>query len=459
MYAITCAVLTSCLLVAGAVAPALGAQLEIELDPGVDSAPFKMTYQRTAFIEYEPGGNVAAFMDGASLALEGVAGPEDPAVQRLAAGLNEKIRSDRSLASVDDLSVEYGFYMTGRDVNTSLDFRVVLTGNIVEYVIVQDQKKTLVDLGWRGLSLDGPVVIDGVDVNIPLNVLRDHDPAVYELVRGTDAGNILSMPLINADFILEMPMASWHFLFDPTGIIEDSKKAGLSDELAGHVISGWSMGTSDIFVRQVEREWSAAVDGVSHPDIPGDISYELVARQAADSGNIHIVGFGSLDMLDGVEIAGVMDEAPEGFGDPATGDFPVFIIYGMAGMAAVGGGAFFMFSNRALKNEKRGQQGIDPGRLVSRQSSAASGGYRTNRGEAHLRDFSDYQQTRSYYDTAGQPAARDIPPAVPVPAGDAACACSVSAGMDSECDCQMRGSCLCDTACGCPAAACRRQYV
>ena len=459
MYAITCAVLTSCLLVAGAVAPALGAQLEIELDPSVDSAPFKMTYQRTAFIEYEPGGNVAAFMDGASLALEGAAGPEDPAVQRLAADLNEKIRSDRSLASVDDLSVEYGFYMTGRDVNTSLDFRVVLTGNITEYVIVQDQKKTLVDLGWRGLSLDGPVVIDGVDVNIPLNVLRDHDPAVYELVRGTDAGNILSMPLINADFILDMPMASWHFLFDPTGIIEDSKKAGLSDELAGRVISGWSMGTSDIFVRQVEREWSAAVDGVSHPDIPGDISYGLVARQAADSGNIHIVGFGSLDMLDGVEIAGVMDEAPEGFGDPATGDFPVFIIYGMAGMAAVGGGAFFMFSNRALKNEKRGQQGIDPDRLVSRRTSAASGGYRTNRGEAHLRDFSDYQQTRSYYDTAGQPAARDIPPAVPVPAGDAACACAIYAGMDSECDCQVRGSCLCDTACGCPEAACRRQHT
>ncbi|MCE2508487.1 MAG: hypothetical protein J4G04_04190 [Nitrosopumilaceae archaeon] len=445
----------SCLLVAGAVAPSLGAQLEIELDPSVDSAPFKMTYQRTVFIEYEQGGNVATFLDGTKLALEGAAGPEDPAVQRLAAGLNEKIRSDRSLASVDDLSVEYGFYMTGRDVNTSLDFRVVLTGNIVGYVIVQDQQKTLVDLGWRGLSLDEPVVIDGVDVNIPLNILRDHDPAIYELVRGTDAGRILSMPLINADFILEMPMARWHFLFDPTGIIEDSKKSGLSDELAGRVISGWSMGTSDIFVRQVEREWSATVDGVSHPDIPGEVSYDLVARQAADSGNIHIVGFGSLDTLDGVEIAGVTAEAPEGFGDPATGDFPVFIIYGMAGMAAVGGGAFFMFSNRALKNEKRGQQGIDPRRLVSHQTSAASGGYQTNRGEAHLRDFADYQQTRSYYERAGQPAAQHTPPPAPASAEDAACACAVSAGMDSECDCQVRGSCLCDAACGCPAETCR----
>ena len=455
VYAITYAVLIACLLAAGAVAPALGAQLEIELDPNVDSAPFKMTYQRTAFIEYEPGGNVAAFLDGTKMALEGAAGPEDPAVQRLVADLNEKIRSDRSVASVDNLSVEYGFYMTGRDANTSLDFRVVLTGNIVEYVIVQDQQKTLVDLGWRGLSLDGPVVIDGVDVNIPLNMLRDHEPAIYELVRDTDAGSILSMPLINADFILEMPMASWHFLFDPTGIIEDSKKVGLSDELAGRVISGWSMGTSDIFIRQVEREWSATVDGGSHPAIPEEVSYDLVARQAADSGNIDIVGFGSLDMLDGVEIAGVTAEAPEGFGDPATGDFPVFIIYGMAGMAAVGGGAFFMFSNRALKNEKRGQQGIDPGLLVSHKTSAASGGYRTNRGEAHLRDFADYQQTRSYYDEAGPPPAQDILPPAPASAEDTACACAVSAGLDSECDCQMRGSCLCDATCGCPAETCR----
>ena len=59
---------------------------------------------------------------------------------------------------------------------------------------------------------------------------------------------------------------------------------------------------------------------------------------------------------------------------------------------------FSFVSNRSLKNEKQGQQGIDPSRLVGYQTSASSGGYQTNRGEAQLADGSDYQQTRSYYD-------------------------------------------------------------
>ena len=443
------------LIVAGAVVPALGAQLEVELDPSVDSSSFKMTYQRTAFIEYPQGGNLAVHLDGTEWTLEGVAGVEDPAVRQLMNSLNSQILSDGSLASVDDLNVEYSFHLTGRNVNTSLDFKVVLTGNIINYVITQDQLRTLVDMGWRGLSSSESVVIDGVDVNIPLNMLRDNEPAIYELVQGTEAGDILSMPLINADFILELPMADWHFLFDPTGIIEESKDLGLSEELAGHVTSEWSMGTSDIFVPQTAREWHAVITGDTHPTIPGEISYELIARQAADSGNIGIVGFGSLDVLDGVEIVGVTDEAPEGFGDPATGDFPVLIIYGMAGMAAVGGGVFFVFSNRALKNEKQGQQGIDPSRLVGYQTSAASGGYQTNRGEAQLRDDSNYQQTRSYYDQVEQPPAQQAPPSAPQYVDEATCACATSAEMGSECDCQMQGSCLCDTTCRCPAETCR----
>ena len=443
------------LIVVGTVIPALGAQLEVELDPNADSSPFKMTYQRTAFIEYPHESSLATFLDGHKWMLEGSADVEDPAVQQLMASLNDKIRSDGSQASVDDLNVEYIFHLTGRSDNTSMDFKVVLTGNMTNYIITQDQLRTLVDLGWRGLSLDESIVIDGVDINIPLNMLREHEPAIYDLAQGTEAGEILSMPLINADFILDLPMTSWHFLFDPTGVSLEADRYKLSPELKGYVISGWSMGTSDIFVRQVEREWRATVTEGTHQIIPGEISYDLVARQAADSGNIHIVGFGTLDTLDGVEIAGVTAEAPKGFGEPATGDFPVFIIYGMAGLAAVGGVFFFAFSNRALKHEKQGQQGIDPSRLVGYQTSAASGGYQTNRGEAQLRDYSDYQQTRSFYDQVEQPTAQQAPPPAPQAADEATCACATSAEMGSECDCQMQGSCLCDTSCRCPAETCR----
>ena len=96
---------------------------------------------------------------------------------------------------------------------------------------------------------------------------------------------------------------------------------------------------------------------------------------------------------------GVTPTAPEGFGTTSTGDFPVSIIYGMAGMAAVGATGIFIISNRKLKKEQgMGQTGIDPSRLRAYQTSGGSGGYQTIRGEAQLVDDENYQKTRSVYD-------------------------------------------------------------
>ena len=43
------------------------------------------------------------------------------------------------------------------------------------------------------------------------------------------------------------------------------------------------------------------------------------------------------------------------------------------------------------------QTGIDPSQLVGADTSTGSGGYKTNRGEAHLKS-DDYEQTRSVYE-------------------------------------------------------------
>lgn len=405
MWAIVGAITLGVLVALGGTAPALGAQLDALVDPNADSSNFKITYQRTAFIEYPIGGSLSEFLHGQEWILTGSADSSDPAVQKLIADLNNNIRLDGSTSIIDDATVEYNIHMTGRNVNTSFDFKVILEGVLTNYVITQDQLRSLVDLGWRGISTNEPVVINNadinlpVDINIPLNMIRTTEPEIYDLVANTEAGEIFSIPVMNADFILEQPMTNWHFLFDPTGISADAERYKLSEELAGKVLSRWTMGESSIREgRQIEREWHATITGDTHPTIEGDISYNLRAVQSADQGSLTIVGFGTLDRLDGVEIVGVTPQAPEGTGTTSTGNFPVFIIYGMAGLAAVGGGLFFVFSNRALKNEKEGQQGIDPSRLVGYQTSAASGGYQTNRGEAQLRDESEYQQTRSYYD-------------------------------------------------------------
>jgi hypothetical protein len=38
---------------------------------------------------------------------------------------------------------------------------------------------------------------------------------------------------------------------------------------------------------------------------------------------------------------------------------------------------------------------------------------------------------------------------------DAACGCSTAAGHNSECDCEMQGTCFCDGSCECKAHVCQ----
>ena len=48
-----------------------------------------------------------------------------------------------------------------------------------------------------------------------------------------------------------------------------------------------------------------------------------------------------------------------------------------------------------MKNHSStGQQGIDPSKLVGYQTSASSGGYQTNRGEAQLKSDTDYESNK-----------------------------------------------------------------
>ena len=445
--AVILTVLLAGLVVIGTSSPAWAAQLDAKINPNSDSSPFSMNYQKTVFIEYPNGGNLFDELRGNEWTVAGTADSSNPGVQDLMKKLNQKLSEDGSHAHISDLDVSYEFYLKGRNINTSIDYKVLLEGTLSGYVITKDAQRTLVDLGWRAMTVNDEVNIDGVEINIPINMLRDQEPAVYAVFAGTKAEEVLHRPIINADFILEQPLTNWHFLFDPTGINVDAGTFGLDESISGFVVSSWTMGESSIREgRQVERVFTAEIDA--------DQKYVVRSVQSSDQANLSLIGFGALDILDNLEIAGVTPTPPEGYATTSTGDFPIMIVYGMAGMAAVAGIAFFIVSNRSLKNEKIGQQGIDPNRLVGYQTSASSGGYQTNRGEAQLRDETDYQKTRSVYeDTA--PQETTTPPPTMAHREEAACGCAASSEMGSECDCEMQGSCLCDASCGCAAEICK----
>ena len=447
-------ILLAGLIVVGTSTPAWAAQLDARINPNNDESPFKMTYLKTVFIEYPNGGNLFDALRGHEWTVAGTADATNPGVQNLIAELNKTIADDGSQARISDLNVSYDFHLKARNINTSVDYRVILEGTLSDYVITKDSQRTLVDLGWRGMSTDSEIVINDIEINIPMNMIRDQEPEVYTYFAGTEIADVLDRPLINADFILEQPLTNWHFLFDPTGINADASTFGLSSEIAGFVVSSWTMGESSIREgRQVERVFEA--------EIMSDQPYVVRSVQSSDQANLSAIGFGALDKLDGIEIMGVTPTPPEGYATTSTGEFPVMIVYGMAGLAAIGGIAFFVFSNRSLKNELKGQQGIDPSNLVGYQTSASSGGYQTNRGEAQLKDDTNYQQSRSVYEESQQqtPPPQTPPPqpqATPSDMIDQACGCEADSGdPDYACDCAMQGACICSADCKCSTDVCK----
>jgi len=414
--------IASLVIIGTSTSPVWGAQLDAKLNPDADDSPFKMNYQKTVFIEYQDGGNLFDALRGHEWTVDGFADLSDPGVQKLMESLNAKIGTDGSQARITDLNVNYDFHLKGRNINTSVDYRVIIEGTISNYVITKDSQRTLVDLGWRALSTNDEIIIDGIEINIPLNMIKSQEPDAYTFFADTEVEDVLNRPLINADFILEQPMTNWHFLFDPTGITSDAGTFGLDESIAGKVISSWTMGESSLREgRQVERVFEA--------EIMSDKQYVVRSVQSSDQAHVAAIGFGALDILDGVEIAGITPTSPEGYATTSTGEFPVMIVYGMAGMAALGG----------------------------TQTSASSGGYQTNRGEAQLKDDTSYQQTRSVYEESQQQSPPPPQAATPSAEEDAACGCAASVDMGSVCDCEMQGACLCDGTCRCGADICKEQ--
>ena len=450
--AILLTVLLAGLIVIGTSAPAFGAQLDVTLNPNNAESPFKMSYLKTVFIEYPNGGDLFDALGGTEWNVSGMADATNPGVQRLMNELNSNIQSSGSQAKISDLDVTYEFQLKGRNIQTSIDYRVILEGTITNYIITEDSQKKLVDLGWRGLSTTSSIQIDGMEINIPFGILATEEPILYRTFLGTEAEDILNKELINADFILEQPLTNWHFLFDPTGINADANTFGLDESIQGFVVSSWTMGESSIREgRQVERVFEA--------EVMADETYIVRSVQSSDTANLSSIGFGALDVLDGVEIIGVTPTPPEDYMTTSTGGFPIMIIYGMAGMAAIAGIGFFIFSSRAMKRTATGQQGIDPSNLVGYQTSESSGGYQTNRGEAQLKTDTDYATTRSVYDGGVETTPQETVPEQTMPSSgeEAACGCAASAEIGSECDCEMQGSCLCDATCRCNADLCKEQ--
>jgi len=409
------------ILVMGSVSPAFAAQLNWDAKTPETAEVPQFKFQRTAYIEYEEGGSIADALRGQSKTIDFTVDSTAPGVDVLIEKLNNNLHELQSSARVTDITIDYHASLFGRGENTSVDYRIILTPKIDGYLIkpYTEGSPALFDVLWRGIKVPGPVTITteeygDVEINHPISFYEKNYPEVAAQITG-EAREVMDMPLMDASGIGGLGIGSWHFLADPTGIVAETSKYGFSG--AKVVVSSFTMGESSFREGQIkEKEFEAT--------FTSDKTYHIRAIESGDSGNIFLAGYASPDQLNGGEVVGVSPVSPSTGAQTSSGSFPIFIIYGMAGMAAAGAGGFFWWSNKKAKKESEYiQTGIDPKYLRGVDTSEASGGYKTNRGEAELAtDDSSYKQHTSVYDqgtTRGSlPAGYDKPKDEPKPSSN-----------------------------------------
>ena len=385
----------------GTITPVLASsQLVVTVDPNSDTAIASMKYQRAIFIDYSEGGELASDLRGKNVFVSFSADSSNAGVKNLLGQLNSYILSKNSQAQITDLKVHYTATMTGREGSMSIDYKIELLPVIEKFVIrsYSPGSPAILDVDWRGFGTNGPVTIStteygNMEINMPISFIQKFEPELAAAIIAGDAGDLATKRLMNADGIKNQPVGNWHFLFDPTGISVDASQHGLSEEIAGNVISSYTMGESNLREgRQVEQVYEAS--------FTMDKVYTLKTFESADNALISVIGFATREISGTSEVFGVSPEPPEGYATTSTGEFPAMILYGMAGMAALGGVAMMMMSRRKLSKEKghMHQTGIDPSQLTGVATSASAGGYQTVRGEAQVKGLDDYNQHKNFYE-------------------------------------------------------------
>jgi len=378
----------------GSIAPTFGsAQLEATLEDATGNALAKMTYQRTIWIDYSDGGNLENILSGKNVTVIFSVDSSAMGMKELIQKINSSIASNDSDAYVSDMSLDYVALMTGRDDKMSIDYKIILHP-IIENFVIRDYtvaSPALLDVDWRGFGASGPVEIHTpdhgiIEINLPISLFDKYTPEIAMQLKSSDAGELLTKSIMNADGIRDQPIGNWHFLFDPTGIGVDAAQYGFQ---TGSVISKYTMGESSL------RE-GIQTERTNEAMFTIDKAYSIKTFEASDNASLDVVGFATRDS----GFFGVTPTAPEGYATTSSEEFPAMVLYGMAGMAALGGVAFMLMSMRKLKKEKghMHQTGIDPSQLTGVQTSASSGGYQTIRGEAQVKGLEDYNQHRSYYE-------------------------------------------------------------
>ena len=177
-------------MIASTVAPAFAAQMEFRtwVESGsVDEVEIK--FQRTIIINYDEGGMLADELRGQKFAKTFTVTSSDPGVNELRDRINYQLSQAGSSAAVTDVQLDYDTKLTGRGLNTSIDYKVILTLDSYKSHVLRESSSGnsgLVDMNWRGLMVPGEVTVNakGIphEINLPISFISDVAPGLHSAI-------------------------------------------------------------------------------------------------------------------------------------------------------------------------------------------------------------------------------------------------------------------------------------
>jgi hypothetical protein len=323
------------LLISVLVTRAHAADLAAALNPDSDISEASFVGVRTITLQYPAGSSIAQELDGQNhrveFSLNGTATEQNnTGMSTLIAALNRAFVQADSPVQASQAAVSYSGVLRGGPTSTVISYRVDLQPTLERFVLQSGeggQGDHVVDLEWRGITINEPLVVNAPDlgqinINYPIGLLQSLYPSLAQKFESTQAREIFDEPILNfADF--NAPMTSWHVLFDPVGAYGGS--VGLEGTGGANALSVYSLGESSLREGAhgiEEKDATATIDGAN---------VNVHSTTPPPSGQIQIAGYSSHQESGGAWYSIVTAEAPEGV-QTSTGGFPIQVLLVLGGM-------------------------------------------------------------------------------------------------------------------------------
>jgi hypothetical protein len=322
------------LLISAFINQVYAADLSAALNPETNSSKASYVGVRTLTLEYPAGSSIAQILDGQNkrieFSLNGTAnGQDNTGMSSLITALNRALVQADSPVQASQAEVSYSGVLRGGPTSTLISYRIELQPTLEKYVLEggPGQTSQVVDLEWRGITINEPLVVNAPDVgqiniNYPIGLLQTLYPELAQKFENTQAMGVMNEPILNFnDF--NAPMSSWHVLFDPVGAYGGS--VGLSGTGGAKALSVYSLGESSL------REGAHGVEEKAATATIEGVNANIQSTTPPPSGQIQIAGYSNAQESGGAWHAVVTAEAPEG-AVTSSGGFPIQVLLVLGGM-------------------------------------------------------------------------------------------------------------------------------